>query len=179
MEKRVKDIMLPIDGYPSVQADSTVKEAVAILNRSVLRKLGPRIDSVLVIDNNKMVGTIGLRDILKAVEPAYKGGIFRGWSVDDDWASPIFIKGLFTVRSGALTEQLARKVMRPLQRLLNAEDTLVKALHVLLIDCQDAVPVWQNDRVVGMVGCADVFNEVAELQNGEQKDAGTQTRSAI
>lgn len=179
MEKRVKDIMLPIEGYPSVQADSTVKDAVTILNRAVLRKLGPRIDSVLVIDNNKMVGTIGLREILKAVEPAYKGGTFRGWTVDDDWASPIFIKGLFTVNSSALADQTARKVMRPLQRLLNAEDTMVKAVHVLLQDCQDAVPVWQNDRVVGMVGYTDVFNEVVALQDGRQMDAGKGARNAV
>lgn len=179
MEKKVKDIMLPIEGYPSVQAGSTVKDAVAVLNRANLRKLGPRTETVVVTDHNKMVGTIGFRELLQVLEPAFKGGTFRGWTVADDWVTPIFMKGLFTAKTSALADHPVETIMRPLQRQLNSEDTLVKAVHVLLKDCQEAIPVWQNDRIVGMVGYADIFNEVAAIQLGQQEAAGTEVRSAI
>ena len=172
MEKKVKDIMIPIEGFPTVQAGGTIKDVVSVLGQIGSKDPCPGI--VLVMENGKLAGTIGYREILQAVDPGMKDRTYCGWTISEYWSPPVFMRGLFTEKCHALTSRLTREVMRPVSRFLNAEDTIIKAVHTLLNDGSEAVPVWQNGTVAGMVGCANIFNEVAAIE--QSADNGGRSR---
>ena len=179
MEKRVKDIMIPVEGYPTVKVETTVKEVVALLAAAALREPGPGMDLAVVMDRNTMVGTIGLNEIIQALDPAVlKAGIYRGWTIAADMAQPVFLRGLFTEKCSSLAGTPAREMMRPLARQLDGGDTLIKAVHVALKNGLDHVPVWQNDRVVGILGRKEIFNEVVSIQLS-QKETGRKKQTAV
>lgn len=179
MEKRVKDIMLPVESYPTVQAETMVKEVVSILAGAALRDSSLGLDMAVVMDRNTMIGTIGLNEIIQALDPAVlKAGNYRGWTISADMAPPVFLKGLFTEKCNFLADLPAREIMRPLERKLDAGDTLIKAVHVLLKNGFEPASVWQNDRVVGILGQKNIFNEVVELQLS-QVGTGRKKQAAV
>lgn len=179
MEKKVKDIMVPIERCPTVSARSSVKDAIAVLSKAL--EAGPCTNNLtlLVMENNVLVGTAGLKDILQAVEPTnFKGGTYRGWTVPADWSPPLFLRGMFTEKCKELANRRVGDVMSPVSRLVNAEDTLLKAVHTLASGGFDSVPVWQGDRVVGMVGNVEMIDEMATLQLNTNTGAGFRKKHA-
>lgn len=165
MEKKVKDVMVSIERCPTVPPNGSVKEAVAVLIKAL--GAGPRSNntSILVMENNTLVGLLGLKEVLHAIEPiVFKGGTYRGWTVSAEWSSPVFLKGLFTEKCKELSALKVREIMAPVTRLINSEDTLIKAVHTLVSGGFEAVPVWQDNRVVGMVGSVELFDELAAIQ---------------
>lgn len=165
MEKKVKDIMVPIERCPTVTSGARVKDAMALLSKTM--EAGPCPGSVplLVMENSTLTGLLGLREIVQAMEPrVFKGGTYRGWTVPAEMAPPLFLKGMFTEKCRDLAERRVKEIMSPVPRLLDAEDTLIKAVHTLVDANYDIVPVWQGDRVVGLVGSLEIIDEVAALQ---------------
>jgi len=71
---KVKELMVPLEDYATVSEDATLYEAVLSLEKTPKNfKPGTfRHRAVLVYDKNKkIVGKLGLLDILKALEPKY------------------------------------------------------------------------------------------------------------
>jgi len=172
MEKKVKDVMIPVGRCPTIPVGSSVKEAVALLGRAL--EAGPCAAgaSALVIDNNTPVGVLGMREILQAVAPvAFKGGTYRGWTVPADWSAPVFLKGIFTDKCQRLSSIIVGEVMAPVTMTLNAGDPLSKAAHVLVAGGYPVVPVWQEGKVVGMVGYTELFAEVTAILSGSEPGA--------
>ncbi len=72
--KRVNEIMIPIEQYPSVRDKTSLREAIAKIEEAQLevklRKSLPRV--LLVFDEiNVLVGTVRRRDIMRGLEPKY------------------------------------------------------------------------------------------------------------
>lgn len=172
MEKKVKDIMVPIERYPTVPGGGSVKDAVAVLSKALEAGTCAGNTLVLVTENNTLVGIVGFKEMMQAVEPTvFKGGTYRGWTVSGEWSSPLFLKGLFTEKCRALSELKVRDIMGPVTHLLNSDDTLIKAVHTLVSGGYEAIPVWQDGRVVGMLGSMEVIDEIAALQLNNESGA--------
>ncbi|MCL6634477.1 MAG: CBS domain-containing protein [Peptococcaceae bacterium] len=179
MEKKVKDVMVPIERYPTVSAGSSVKDVVAVMSRAM--EAGPCAGGVpvLVMENNTLVGLVGPGEVMRAIEPVVlKGGTYRGWRIPAEWSAPLFLKGLFTEKCRGLSELKAGDIMVPVEQGLNAGDTLIKAVHILASGGYGTVPVWQDGRVVGMVGFAELFEEIAALQLGSEAGAASGRKQA-
>lgn len=157
-EKRVKDIMIPIEDYSSVSVNNTVKEAIAILKKSFCSLdsgecHGHR--SVLVFDNeNKLVGMLNFRALLLAIEPRflkYEGG------------PSLFKEGFFTERAKEEAEKKVKDIMQPIELMtIGADDVILKAVHLMLKNKLGTLPVTRDEKVVGMVRINEVFNEMAK-----------------
>ncbi|MCL6638332.1 MAG: CBS domain-containing protein [Firmicutes bacterium] len=174
MEKKVKDIMIPIEGIPTIPAGAAVKEAVSVLGSTNLKNPCPGITAAVVVDRNEMVGTIGFNDLVQALDPAVlQGGVYRGWSIHPDLAPAVFFRGLFTEKCRALGEMRVRDIMKPVSHRLDESDTLSKAVHLIIKNNFEPVPVWQNDRVVGMVGSSEIIGEALLLQEDWKGAAGS------
>ena len=167
-EKKVKDLMTPIEEYSTVRADSTVKEAIAVLKKSI-RPGDPAADrvhrSILILDGNgEIAGILTLRTLLQAIEPRF--------IKVDQWAVPVFWEGLFTDRC---REEAAKKVgelMIPVKLIsLDAGDTIIKAVHAMLKHKLDSLPVSRNGKIVGMVRSTEIFQEIISLV-ADQPGAG-------
>lgn len=179
MEKKVKDIMAPIEGFPTVTMGAAVKDAVAVLGKAIEAEPCMGHAAVLVMDDKTLVGTVGLKEILQAIEPlAFKGGTFRGWTVSGDGSPPLCLRGLFAEKCGALAARPVKEIMSPISRFIKTDDPLIKAVHALTLNALEAVPVWQESRVVGMVGNIDLFNEVLSLQLNRESGVSGRKRVA-
>ncbi len=72
--RRVGEVMIPVDRYPSVQDKTTLREAIKVIESAVLevalRKSLPR--ALLVFDDiHVMVGYVRRRDIMRGLEPRF------------------------------------------------------------------------------------------------------------
>jgi len=157
-EKKVKDIMIPIADYSSVSVNNTVKEAIAVLQKSFCNLdtgecHGHR--SVLVFDDkNRLVGLLNFRALLLAIEPRF---------LKMEGGPTLFKEGFFTERSKEEAEKKVKDIMQPLELItINIDDSLLKAVHLMLKHKLGTLPVIEGDMVVGMVRNNEVFNEIAK-----------------
>lgn len=164
-EKRVKDIMIPIDEYSSVSANSTVREAISVLKKSFCPDPGEACNghrTVLVYDNSKLVGLITFRALLTAIEPRF--------IKVDQWAVPVFWEGLFTERCREEARKKVKDIMTPITLVtLEADDTIIKAVHAMIKHKLGSLPVVKDGVVVGMVRITEIFHEISNLVT-EQTD---------
>ncbi|MBF7083891.1 CBS domain-containing protein [Desulfallas sp. Bu1-1] len=176
-EKKVKDIMIPIYDYPTVSGEATLKDAVKILmSSSNLQKNKPRTgrQCIFVVEDNELVGTFGIPELLVAIEPQHlKGTVFGGTKACNTWATPVFWEGLFTERCREVAGRLVREFMKPVDLFVNVNDTLLKAAYYMTKHKADTVAVKNNGRLAGMVRSIDIFREISTLvMNGDAGAAG-------
>ena len=72
--KKIKEIMIPIENYASINQDSSLYDAILAIRKSQEKlSMGMQpIRAVLVVDNNNnVVGKMGHLAFLKALEPKY------------------------------------------------------------------------------------------------------------
>lgn len=157
-EKRVKDLMLAIEDYSFVQTGSTLREALNIMLKSFCKLEGLPCTghrTVLVYDGSKAVGILTFRAILETIEPKFLKVAYE---------VPAFFEGLFSAQCRHEANRTVKEVMFPLSGVfVQPEDTIVKAIHIMLKHRLGSLPVLTNDKVVGMVRSGEIFNEIAFL----------------
>lgn len=179
MEKLVKDTMVAVGKYPSIPAGSSIKEALSLLSKALGSGSCPGSTSLLVTENSTLLGILGLREILQAMYPiVFKAGSYRGWTVSDEWSQPLFLNGLFEEKCREISEYEVRDVMRPAKHFLNLNDNLIKALHALVSNGYEIIPVWQDDRVVGIIGVNEIIGQMSALHEESTGNTGTEKQIA-
>lgn len=163
-EKKVGDIMVSLKNYMAVPADAGFREVVSTLGKSVGNDKENGLNTVLVYENNLLAGFITLDVVLRAIEPQFlKGGTYRGWTVDTEWAIPVFWDGLFTDRCIEATGKKARDIMIPVEFEVDTGDPLIKAVYGMTKHSCENLPVVQEGLVVGVVRSQDLFSEISAL----------------
>ncbi|MBE0467513.1 MAG: CBS domain-containing protein [Candidatus Desulforudis sp.] len=166
-EKRVRDLMIPVEEYMTVDADGLVKEAVAVLSRG-LEKPGCQRSVIVIGPNGAPVGLLTIRRLLKAVEPQLVDLPHSISWIIEDTASKLFPEGLFAERSKKQGEKKVREVMDSLNLItVEAEAPLLKAVHLMMRHNVGALPVLDAGRLVGMIRMEDIFHEIAGLFTAE------------
>ena len=150
--KKVKDLIIPISEYPHMPYWGTLREAIVQLN--VAYETGHH--TVLVFDEAyKLMGMLFQKDILKGLEPKfaqhYEEGVPIAW---DD-----------ILKSGGQQrlERPIKEFMSEVKEKIHAEDSVLKASHIM---CQKDVyllPVMEGDKLIGVVGMSDLFHEITNF----------------
>jgi len=169
--KRVNEIMIPIEQYPSVRDNSTLREAIAKIEEAQLevklRKSLPRV--LLVFDQiNVLVGTVRRRDIMRGLEPKYllsktleyKKKLFD-IDVDPNLAELSYDRVVRGIREQA--NRPVSDVMRPIEAILDAEDHVMKAVQAMVALDVSLIPVLRKGQLVGVVRSVEAFRELAQL----------------
>lgn len=173
--KRVKEIMIPVEAYPSVRIGDTLKQAITVIESAHLevgrRRSLPRV--LLVFDHDDdLVGIVRRRDIMRGLEPdflvnqplEYRVKLF---DVGVDHHLAELSKELSPERVlRGLREQAGRPVrdvMRPIATTLKPDDRLMKAVYEMVSLNESLLPVAEKDEVLGVVRSVDVFHELARL----------------
>lgn len=158
-EKRVKDIMTPIEEYSTVDANSTVKEAIFVLKNSFRpddSSLYRGHRTLLVYEDNKPAGILTFRALLTAIEPRF--------IKVDQWSVPVFWEGLFTERCREESKKKVKEIMTPVKLvMLEAEDTIIKAVHAMIKHKIGSLPVAKDGVLAGVVSVNEIFHEISEL----------------
>ncbi len=169
--KRVKEVMIRIDDYPSVRDNATLREAIKTMEEAQLevdlRKSLPRI--LLVFDEiDLLVGTVRRRDIMKGLEPKYllsqpleyRRKLFD-IEVDPNLSELSYDRMIRGIREQA--NRPVSDVMRPIESILDADDHVMKAIQEMVIHDVHLIPVLQEGELVGVVRSVDAFHYMAQL----------------
>jgi CBS domain-containing protein len=171
--KYVKDIMLPLDEYTVVPEDTTVYQAFLMLKKAQITLPANRHPhrAVLVVnDKNKIVGKLGHRGFLLALEPKYNemGNVDM---ISKSGLSKDYVNSLMTnfglwqsdmedIRRRTKKIKL-KEVMRPVTEHIDLNAPVHEAIHKLVLTQTLSILVTEDDKVVGILRLADLFDEVS------------------
>ncbi len=169
--KTVGEIMVPLEQYPCVRDNTTLREAVEVIESAQIevrqRKSLPR--GLLVYDEiDVFVGYARRRDIMQGLEPKslvsrpleYRKKLFDV-AVDPNLSELSWDHVVKGIREQG--EKPIREVMRPIEALLEADDHVIKAVYEMVSLDVSPIPVLKDGQVVGVVRTVDVFHELALL----------------
>jgi len=177
-EKRVKDLMVPIDEYPVVPIEATLLDVVNALYEAQISgppdRESPR--AVLVMDDQKrIVGKIGHLLVLKALESQQhvkctinaltSGGVgqeFVEWMVENlrFWQEDI------PALCRRVRNMPVKEAMLPVRESIDAESSLGEAIHGFVAWQTLSLLVTRQGEIVGILRLADLYHAVgAEIRN--------------
>jgi CBS domain-containing protein len=122
-------------------------EPQATLLEAAKKMLADGIDTLLVIENDELLGVIGLRDLFTAPIPAHYGN--------------------FMLRHENEAQLLNIWQSTPVQNLMNEkvisvseETTLLRAVELMVNSGKHPLPVLRDGKVLGVISRADVVREL-------------------
>jgi CBS domain-containing protein len=161
---QIRDILVPLDEYPRVHEDATLRDAFAALREG--QAAGRRYRHVLVLNpREQLVGLVGIVDLLHGLFPDFlrAGEHSRHEGMDSDLAS------LALIWQETCREQCPQAAGKPVREFMGAVKATVAidapitlAAYLMVTHHASMLPVTEGDRVVGVCRVIDVFNEACE-----------------
>lgn len=146
----VSKLMTHLSEWTQLKADTDVGTAIKILRIvSEDEKLEHGHSTPLVFDDNfRLLGFVHLTDLLKNIR-----------HLCDKLDEPCEL--------GKATTPLSDLVV-PFAGTVSADDSILKAIDIMMDHNVSLVPVMKGDRIEGLVKLSDIFNTVAALLFDEQ-----------
>ncbi len=166
-DKKVKDLMIPLEDYPHIPYWFTLRQAMAILREAAITFEGQFEPlAVLVFDEKyQLRGILSLRDIIKGLKPRFLSE--KGLPVTEA-DLPVNLKDLFAPDLEQAAQRPASDFMRPNEATINADDSIAKALLLMLKEKVTRLPVIQDQKLAGMIRMSDLFNEISDMVLGDE-----------
>lgn len=176
-QKKARDIMIPLHRYSITSPDSSLREAVLNLRTSYCQlesgmcaETGPR--TILVVDDvGRLLGILDFRSILSVLIPEVAGGLSKklaSLSVSVAFAEADSIS-LDEARAGFNARVIknasiqVRDMMAKVRGTIQADDDLIDALKLLFRNKITKLPVYEGDRLIGIIRDTDLFLAVADI----------------
>ena len=173
-DKKVKDIMIPISEYATVKHDAMIIDAIMTLEKTRNKTLGrkDRYRAVLVVDDkNRIIGKIGYLSFLKAMEPNYNKpeieDAFGRVNLDPDFIDDLmenfnlWEEDFLDICSRANTVKVT-EAMKPVDEHIDADASLVDAMHKLIVWNTMSLLVKKKESIVGIIRLSDVYEEMVK-----------------
>jgi CBS-domain-containing membrane protein len=161
-EKKVKDLMIPLTDYPHIPYWFTIKQAVAIIKKASLGlegKLEP--NTLLVFDEKyQLMGSLTMEDLIRGIENKFART--NGY-LSKEWDTPVFFEGLFSEGVKEEARKPVSEIMSPAQEMVASEDSIIKAIYLMIEKGLTLLPVIDQGAVQGVVRLNEIFNEIAIL----------------
>ncbi len=168
-EKKVGDIMIPIEDYTTIDPDSTVREGIEKLAKSFenapstsrIMETGHR--SILVFEKSReLVGALSILDLMEAVRPAYLSAP-KPSMADSMQYSTMFWTGLFTTQAKGLVNKKIRDVMSDAPLSVDEGANLMEIANLLFTEKRRRAVVRRKGKVIGVVREQEIFFEMARI----------------
>ncbi|OGQ94344.1 MAG: hypothetical protein A2521_13135 [Deltaproteobacteria bacterium RIFOXYD12_FULL_57_12] len=164
--KTIKDVMVDVFDFPHLPYWFTLRQAMGIVQKSLLageRCLYPL--AILVFDEKyNLLGTLGLRDIMKGLEPAFLKSTTSAQVPDDESGEELALiwEAVFSGGSNDKADTQVGEAMVPARYFAQTDDPITKAAHLLTRHNLILLPVLDsNKKLVGVVREIEIFNELA------------------
>ncbi len=168
-EKKAGDIMIPLEAYTTVDAGSTVKQAIeklketyeTCLSTGKLMETGHR--SIVVLDGQgNLTGILSILDLIAAVRPAYLSAPKPSMAFTLQY-STLFWTGLFTSQAKALANKKIRDIMSEAPPAIDEDANLMEVADMLYTLKARRVCITRKGRVVGIVREQEIFFEITRI----------------
>jgi CBS domain-containing protein len=174
-QKKVRDLMLPLNKYATIHGDKTVREALLVLKQAQMN-LNPESHvhrAVLVLDDSgRVVGKLSQWAILRSLEPKFleyedeaslaRAGLTHEFIQSLKETFSLFNSGLDPMCRAAGRIK-AKDVMVPIGESIDADALLTEAIHQMVLKHVLSILVVHESSVVGILRQSDVFEEVADI----------------
>lgn len=166
-----RDLMVPLDKYPSVTTDCSLKEAAHVLSDFHIDMHGsvsmPRI--LLVMDEqDHLRGLVRRRDILRGLAPSFLVASFSDHpetlfdvEVDPNLTEMLSDRAPEKLRAQAETPVV--DIAEHIPATVDAEDPLIRVIREMIRHDQSMLPVLEDDHVIGVVRTVEVLEAVARM----------------
>lgn len=164
IESTVGDHAIPLAEYPHVRDTASVREVFASLQQK--HESIEQFRGALVLDaKDRLVGMLGLRDLLHALLPDYlrlKPTHLEGAADDVDSLAMLWQEDCAEQcrKAAALT---VRTSVTPIKVTVAASDPLTKAIFLFANHGTNVLPVTEGGRIVGVLRIVDVIDEVSAV----------------
>lgn len=173
-EKRVKDLMVPLDHYGLVSQDDTLLDAVLKLEEAQKKRDRRRqpFRAVLVVDDKgKVIGKLGQLAFLKALEPQRNvlGDMSKlaNAGVSEQFISSVmshyrFFQEDLTSLCNRARNIKVKEVMHPVAESIDENASMGEAISKIIMWQTLSVLVTRGKEVIGLLRLSDLCQEVAE-----------------
>ena len=166
-DKKVKDLMIPLEDYPHIPYWFTLRQAMAVVREATVKFEGafePR--AVLVFDEKyQLMGILTLRDMIKGLEPNF---LQETSLVKMDPNLTALTGDLSGPTMRAASQRPVSEVMSPITVTVDGSAPIPKALYQMIQENVGLMPVMQAGKVAGMIRLSDLYNEIAQMVLGDQ-----------
>lgn len=174
----VKELMVPLEEYATVPLKANLLEAVLALENAQ-KGIDPakhKHRAILVVDEQRkrIVGKLGMFDILMALEPKY-GELEAQGMLSRSGYSPDLISSMFKDHflwseplkfiCSRVPNLKVRDFMQPPTEVAYIEEnaTLDEAIHQLVVCRYQSLLVTREKQVVGILRLSDVFTRICDI----------------
>ena len=161
-EKKVGELMIPLTDYPHIPYWFTIKQAIAIVKKSALGLEGKLEPNTLLIFDEKyqLMGSLTMKDLIRGIEKKF---IRSNGFMSKEWDTPVFFEGLFTEGVKEEAQKSVSEIMSPVKDTVGPEESIIKAIYIMMEQDQSLLPVLDQGTVVGVIRLNEIFNELAKL----------------
>ena len=173
--KKVKELMLPIDDYATVDEDSSLQDAVITLDEAQARVpqgLQPYREVLVVNKQGKIIGKLGHLSFLRALEPKYdlvgdlptisRAGLSSSFITSMIENLRLWQTDLLDVCRQAKNVRV-KDVMHPVTENIDEDATISEAIHKMIMWQTLSILVTREDELVGILRLSDLYNEIANI----------------
>jgi CBS domain-containing protein len=173
-QKRVRDLMLPLDEYATIDGDKSIREALEVLS-AAQQNIGPGrhvLRAILVLNGDGgVIGKLSQWAILRSLEPAFlkfdEASLARAGLTDDFVQSmkdtlSLFSSG-FEQMCRAAGSVKAKDAMVPAGESIDENAPLTEAIHRMVLHHVLSILVTRGGTVVGILRQSDLFEEVSQI----------------
>ncbi|MEW6350939.1 MAG: CBS domain-containing protein [Thermodesulfobacteriota bacterium] len=175
--KKVRDLLVPLHEYATTTVDKTLRDAVPVLRRLYCQleegkctQAGHR--NILVLDlEGNLVGILSFRSILQVLVPEIAGGLTAklealGVSIAFAQAGAADLDEAATGFRARVIRNAGTKVqdvMLKVRGTIDADAELMDALKLMHANRITVLPVYESEKLAGVVRESDLFLTVAEI----------------
>ncbi len=177
LTRKVREITIPLSEYAVTGIDNTLKEAIPVLRKLYCEvedgkctEAGHR--TILVLEEaGSLVGVLDFKSILKVLIPEVAGGLTarlaalevsiafaQAGTADLDES-----KASFRARVIKNADTKVRDVMLKIRGTIAADEDILEALKVLCRNKITMIPVYDGEKLIGVVRDSDLFLTVADI----------------
>ena len=176
LDKKVKDLMIPIKDYVVISPDKTLQDTILEMRRVYCEvetgkctEAGHR--TGLVMTDGKLVGIVDFQSIMRALMPEIAGKLSDklaalGLSIafaEADAHDLDEAKAGFKERVLQNASTKVGNIMLKLRGHIDADADIMKALKLMHRNRVTVLPVYEGDKVVGVLRDSDLFLAAANI----------------
>lgn len=157
----VRDLMVPLDNFPHVKGNASLRDAFAKLHAA--SGSSELFRNILVLDEkDRLIGTLGLKNVLRAMLPDYlrhDPSHFQGANQDITALSVLWQEDC-AENCRQANRILAKDHVSPITVTVGADEPLSKAAFLFATSQVNVLPVVEGKQLIGVIRLVDVFDEI-------------------
>jgi len=164
--RTAKDIMVDAFDFPHIPYWFPLRQAIGIVQNSLLGSEQCRHPLAILVFDEKynLVGTLGLKDILKGLEPKFLQPTVKAQVPEEESGAGLSLiwESVFSAEAHEQAESPVGEAMVPATQFVQPEDPVTKAAYLLIRHNLTLLPVLEEKtKLVGLVRDIEIFSALS------------------